>query len=147
MSALDDYLATSSQDKGALELKVKILLLLHRFNLAKQVAKTLLMLGGEEPPYLHLYGQALIAAGDLDGAEATLKRAYSLDPDSSYGFGSMVRQVRELSKLKKQGNDFVSQGKTNEAIEEYTKVDILRLIKNRESKNVLLRNFYVVISF
>ena len=105
------------------------------------------MLGGEEPPYLHLYGQALIAAGDLDGAEATLKRAYSLDPDSSYGFGSMVSQVRELSKLKKQGNDFVSQGKTNEAIEEYTKVDILRLIKNRESKNVLLRNFYVVISF
>ena len=121
-SALNDYLKSSSQDKTALELKVKILLRTHRYNYAKQVAKTLLMLGGEESQYLYYYGFALLCSGDFEGAYSTFHRAYSLDPDGSFSFGSLARQAKELNNLKKKGNDLVSQGKADEAIAEYTKV-------------------------
>ena len=121
-SALNDYLKSSSQDKTALELKVKILLRTRCYNYAKQVAKTLLMLGGEESQYLYYYGFALLCSGDFEGAYSTFHRAYSLDPDGSFSFGSLARQAKDLNNLKKKGNDLVSQGKTDEAIAEYTKV-------------------------
>ena len=119
---------SSSQDKEALELKVKILLKAQRFNYAKQVAKTLLMLGGEESQYLYYYGFSLLCSGDFEGAFNTYHRAYSLDPDGSFGFGSLARQAKELNNLKKKGNDFVSQSKTDEAIAEYTKVHSIEVI-------------------
>lgn len=130
-SALNDYLKSSSQDKTALELKVKILLRTRRYNYAKQVAKTLLMLGGEESQYLYYYGFALLCSGDFEGAYSTFHRAYSLDPDGSFSFGSLARQAKELNNLKKKGNDLVSQGKTDEAIAEYTKVCYFLCLEGR----------------
>ena len=49
-------------------------------------------------------------------------RAYKLDPDSSMNFGSKYKQVKELNKLKKEGNLQVEKGNLDEAIQLYTKV-------------------------
>lgn len=122
LSALNDYLKEDSQNKEALQLKVKVACLLHKYQVAKQTAKTLLMLGGEESEYLDLYGQCLLLAGDFDNSELTYMRAYKLDPDSSMNFGSKYKQVKELNKLKKEGNLQVEKGNLDEAIQLYTKV-------------------------
>ena len=148
MSALDDYLKSDSQDKTALELKVRILLKSHRYNYAKLVAKTLLMLGGEESLYLYYYGLTLLCSGDFDGAFSTFHRAYSLDPDGSFSFGSLARQAKELGNLKKKGNDLVSQKKTDEAIAEYTKVRLGRsVVMRRASNSAIPRSCSAVTSF
>lgn len=88
--------------------------------MAKQVAKRLLMLGGEESEFLDLYGQSLLSAGDFEGAESTYSRAYKLDPDSSFQFGKKFRTAKEMNKLKAEGNGFVSKQKSTEAIASYT---------------------------
>ena len=121
IAAIDEYLNTESQDKEALKLKVLLLLRIHRFNMAKQVAKLLLMLGGEESEYLDLYGKALLSAGDFENAESTYSRAYKLDPDGSCQFGKKFRTAKEMNKLKTEGNGFVAKKQTDEAIVSYTK--------------------------
>ena len=50
----------------ALEYKVILLERAKRLTLAKQTAKTLLMLGGEESKFLDMYGHALLLAGSED---------------------------------------------------------------------------------
>ena len=102
-------------------MKIKLLIHIQRFTLAKQIAKRCLMLGGEESKYLELYGDASLQAGDFEGAESIYMRAYKLDPDSSYHFGQKYKVCKELNKIKKEGNDLVSQGRAEEAIATYTK--------------------------
>ena len=119
---MNDYLNEHSRDKEALELKIKISLLLHKYNVSKQTAKTLLMLGGEESEYLDYVGQTLLLSGDFEGAESIYMRAYKLDPDSAFSFGVKYKQAKELNKLKKLGNDMVSKGNYEEAINIYGKV-------------------------
>ena len=80
------------------------------------------MLGGEDSEYLELYGQSLLLSGDFDGTESSYMRAYKLDPDSPFSFGMKYKQVKELNKLKKEGNDQVSKGNYEEAIKIYTSV-------------------------
>lgn len=82
------------------------------------------MLGGEESLFLDLYAQSLLLSGDFDGAESTYMRAYKLDPDSSFSFGQKYKQAKELNKLKKDGNDKVSKGKYEEAIQVYSNVSL-----------------------
>lgn len=127
-NALEDYLKEDSQNKEALELKVKVSNRLHKYNVSKQTAKTLLMLGGEESMYLELYGQSLLQTGDFEGAESDYMRAYKLDPDSNFMFGVKYKQVKELNKIKKEGNEKVSQGKYEEAINMYTMVHIVFIV-------------------
>lgn len=121
IEAIDEYLKSNAQDNEALELKIKLLMRVQRFSFAKQLAKQLLTLGGEESKYLVLLGDASLQSGDFDAAEQIYARAYKLDPDSSYHFGSKFKQCKELNKMKKEGNDLVSKKKTEEAIAAYTK--------------------------
>ena len=120
--AICDYLKEDSRNKEALEIKIKLATSLHKYNVAKHTAKTLLMLGGEESEYLELYGQSLLLSGDFDGAESSYMRAYKLDPDSPLSFGMKYKQAKELNKLKKEGNDQVSKGNYEEAIKIYSSV-------------------------
>ena len=120
ISTLDTFLATDSQNKEALEYKALLLERVRRFTAATQTAKTVLMLGGEESKYLDIFGRMQVLSGDFDGAEATIMRAYKLDPDSDYSFGKKYKQAKELSKLKREGNDAVAKGKVEEAIAFYT---------------------------
>ena len=76
IEAIDEYLKSDSQNKEALELKIKLLMRVQRFSLAKQLAKRCLMLGGEESKYLELYGDASLQSGDFEGAEHIYARAY-----------------------------------------------------------------------
>ena len=121
IEAIDEYLKSDSQNKEALELKIKLLMRVQRFSLAKQLAKRCLMLGGEESKYLELYGDASLQSGDFEGAEHIYARAYKLDPDSSYHFGQKYKLCKELNKIKKEGNDLVSRQKIEEAIVAYSK--------------------------
>lgn len=104
----------------ALEYKVILLERAKRFTCAKQTAKTLLMLGGEESKYLDLYGHSLLLAGEFDDAETVFLRAYKLDPDSAYAFGKHYKKVKELSAIKKKGNMAVEKGDMDAAISAYT---------------------------
>lgn len=122
--AINDYLNDNARDKEALELKIQLSILLQKFNVAKQTAKFLLMIGGEESEYLDYVGNTLLLAGDFDGSESSYMRAYKLDPDSNFHFGNKYKQTKELNKLKKEGNDKVSKGKYEEAIKIYTSVNI-----------------------
>lgn len=120
MSALDDYLKSDSRNMEALEYRVILLERAKRLTLAKQTAKTLLMLGGEESKFLDMYGHALLLAGEFDDAEAVFLRAYKLDPDGAYAFGKQYKEAKELSAIKKKGNAAVEKGDMEAAIAAYT---------------------------
>lgn len=104
----------------ALEYKVTLLERTKRLTLAKQTAKILLMLGGEESKYLDIYGHSLLLAGEFDDAETVFLRAYKLDPDSAYAFGKQYKEAKELNATKKKGNAAVEKGDMETAIAAYT---------------------------
>ena len=62
VAAIDDYLNSDSQNKEALAIKIRLLQCQHRVAYAKHVAKSLLMLGGDDSTYLDVYGNALLQA-------------------------------------------------------------------------------------
>ena len=121
VAAIDDYLSSDSQNKEALAIKIRLLQCQHRVAYAKHVAKSLLMLGGEDSKYLDTYGSALLQAGDFEDAETIFLRSYKLDPDGPYGFGQKVKLAKELNRTKKDGNEKVSKGALEDAIAVYTR--------------------------
>ena len=121
VAAIDDYLNSDSQNKEALAIKIRLLQCQHRVAYAKHVAKSLLMLGGDDSTYLDVYGNALLQAGDFEDAETIFLRSYKLDPDGPYRFGQKVKLAKELNRTKKDGNEKVSKGALEDAIAVYTK--------------------------
>ena len=121
VAAIDDYLNSDSQNKEALAIKIRLLQCQHRVTYAKHVAKSLLMLGGDDSTYLDVYGNALLQAGDFEDAETIFLRSYKLDPDGPYRFGQKVKLAKELNRTKKDGNEKVSKGALEDAIAVYTK--------------------------
>ncbi|KAK8799741.1 hypothetical protein WA158_006289 [Blastocystis sp. Blastoise] len=116
---LDEYLSKHPYDTQILKMKYDCCIMVRRYIVARDTAKTLVAISGDNSEYHYMYGHAYMYLGDYENAQSILQKGAHLDPDNQL-IVSTFKTCKKLNEMKKNANTVFANKLYEEAIQLYT---------------------------